>query len=306
MRVTPLISMILLTAVLGGCGYNVKTIQSFDASTKSLTKNFNEMAKGTEERCINTFIVNGLMVPRNNDYIVIKKNAETHCKEYISQNKTARMISDIVSGYSSALSSLAALDPEYMSDDISALEKAAAELKKSDETPEFKAADLAAASKLAAALATAYTRYKIKHETLNVIREHKDLVNANVAKMSLYGSRVYRASFEIQNAPLTQALDRLKQASKSTDAKSIGTVIPHRLAQRDFYEALSVAGDERLSDEREKIISDFVKACNALITANNELAEKFESLPKDEQLKAVVDFSKDARVVRDSLKAMHK
>ncbi|MFJ7792616.1 hypothetical protein [Pseudomonas sp. NPDC096950] len=298
--------VIFLPLLLGGCGYNVKAIKSFESSTNSLTTSFKEMTQATETRCYTTFRAFASIQPKNDDYRRINQAAESGCKQFVEENKTTEMIADVISGYADALAKVVGVEPNYLDDENSSLEKAAAELKDRKETPEFKKEDLSAVSKLANTIAKVYTTYKVKKESVALIQRNKALVNANVEKMSLYATRIYEDQMRLEQAVLQSVLDDLIKASKLPKGAATGSVVPHRLAQADYVKALDYVGDGKTPGKGKEVSEKFTQACKALINANNELAEKFQTLSEEAQLKEVLAFAKDARAVRDSLNTLRK
>lgn len=287
--------MTLLLICVSGCGYNVKTIQDFGVSGKSLSDSFNEITTEVHKSCYQTALTTQITQRFKYSYSDAVKTASDQCKRTSDNNQIAKLYAAAISDYSTALAKLASQNTEFLDDEIKSLNTTADSLNKKDGTEIFKKEEISSIAGALKNISSLLTYYFVKNKTKSIIIESQTPIN-NVAEMlavwlSESTNDVIKDSVEVSTSMSTS----LTSASSVSSTADIPKKLPLRLAQADAEKQTMQA------KELEKSVRLFRETVDAFKKANTELADKFDTLDKKQQLKKVLELVQKAKNLRDSV-----
>jgi hypothetical protein len=291
---------VLIGALLVGCGGNVKTIESFQKSTDSLTNDYIVLASKIEAMCVETARATQML---SSDYKGpntprAQAAVDATCGGAEKEKKQLINAAVVLDSYTTALAEVAGLDVKVFDDDLVKLSGAISDLKDQQEKAVFNKPEVSAAESLAKFVAQELTAYRAKKEVVKALNENKDSYSLLVTAMSKHIGTVFPGQAHQHKAANDRLADALYGAGNAPGS-TIGERLPARQAADIF--GSRTATYKEATDAAEK----FQKAASALIKASNDLAEKYVHLSKDEQLDSLISLVKRAKEVRDAVQAIN-
>lgn len=299
MRISIHIVSALLAMLLIGCGGNVKTIEVFQKSTDSLTNDYITLADKIDEMCIETALATQMLNP---DYqgpqtAHAKSVTEQTCGGAKESKKQLRNAAVVLDNYVKALAEVAGLDVKVFDDDLKNLAGAIKGLQSQTDKPVFDATEVTAAEALSKFVAQEMTSYLAKKEVSAAIKKNEDSFARLVAGMATHIGAVFPSQADIHkisNSNLAKTL----YATGNANGLLLGERLPARVAADVFSKRTESY------EEANKAAIKFKTAANQLNVANGELADKYETLSKDEQLDSLKALVERAKEVRDAVRAI--
>lgn len=299
MRTSRYVCPILYGVLLVGCGGNVKTIESFQKSTDSLTNDYAILASKIEEMCLETAQATQILSPdyKGLNTIAAKNAIKQTCSDAREEKKQLINAAVVLDNYTVALAEVAGLDVKVFDDDLTKLSKAISGLQNQENEPVFNGSEVAAAEALAKFVAQELTSYRAKKEVIKTLNKNKD----NYARLVMAMSMHIGTLFPSQASEHEKANNRLAEASY-TVGNAPGLTVGERLPARQIGDVFE--GRTLKYKEAEEVVKKFQTAANNLIKANYELADRYEHLSRDEQLDSLKSLVKRAKEVRDAVQAI--
>ncbi|MGE8174669.1 hypothetical protein [Pseudomonas fluorescens] len=284
---------------LVGCGGNVKTIEAFQKSTDSLTGDYVKLADKIDEMCIEDALKTQLLSPQYNgpNETHVLNVVEQTCGGAKAAKKQLRNAAVVLDSYVTALAQVAGLDVKVFDDDLKSLSEAVDGLKTRNDNRVFKESEVSAAQSLAKFVSQEMTSYLVKKEVSGAIKKNRDSFNNLVNAIALHIKTALPSQADANyatNSELAQALYETGNA----DGLLIGERLPARTAA-DIYNERAEA-----SKKAKEAANKFDVAAKQLVKANDDLAVKYETLSKEEQLDSLKSLVKRAAEVRDAVRAV--
>lgn len=291
---------VLIGALLVGCGGNVKTIESFQKSTDSLTNDYAVLASKIEAMCVETARATQMLSPnyKGPDTSHAKEALEATCSGAEEEKKQLINAAVVLDSYSTVLAKVAGLDVKIFDDDLAKLSVAISGLQNQQKKTVFNKSEVAAAEALAKFTAQELTAYLTKKEVVKALNDNRDSYSRLVTAMSTHIGTAFLGQAR-QHKDANNRLAEALYAAGNAPGATIGERLPARQAG-DVFGSRTVKYQEA-TDAAEK----FQKAASELIKANNDLAEKYAHLSKDEQLDSLTSLVKRAKEVRNAIQAIN-
>lgn len=295
---------------LAACGYNTKVIDTYQQSANSITSDFMTISNNTVAICRQNHELGAV---ESTTWVSGKDaidSAKKDCAPMEEEIKSINLAATVISAYASSLALLAGVDPNYIDDDLSGLSDVAGKLKNTKGNEKISKEKLDALSKLASLISQVVTSEAVKSKMISTIQENKETINESVLVLKTFTNEIYSENVQISDRYTEAMLVRLNKESVSgepADSESVNKKseqlnkkIPYRLAQREFVQLQQVSSSNKAAAKK------FSEAADQFITANNDLADKFETLDKNAQLQSVKDLAKKAKELRESIKKINE
>ncbi len=293
---------LIIPLLLSACGYNVKVIDTYQKSSNSITSDFTKISSKTIDLCHEKAELEKTKSTIEwVDSASAKASAISSCQKLSEATKSVNLAATAISAYASSLALLAGVDPKYINDDLSNLSKTANDLKDSEGNEVISKDKLTALSKLVSLISQAITTQAVKAKMIESIQSNKETINDSALSLKTYATSTY-PSYIKANITLSTAINNILNSFKTSTKQKpeLNERLIYRLAQREFSNKKdALKNDLKASDE-------FGKSIDAFIKANNDLADSFEKLDKNAQLKSVLDLAEQAKELKASVKKINE
>lgn len=297
-----LVGVLVFAWLLSACGYNTKAINDFNTGALSLTKSYGELMSRSVTWCYESTLYGKISSPEYTDLASMKSSIDQECKEFAADVKTAEASAVVVNAYAAALASLVGLSPQFIEDDTKNLGDALLTLKNADGSEKFDDAEIRALEKLTNTLSQMITSSAIEKKATELMRDNSAAVNRQVRVMQDVAKTAAGNTAWVTNLSRTNLLNNLDRVGGRMGGLQISNeeAIPAR------YLSYLLLKDEPSKEEVDEALTKFDEAATLFISANTDLEKRFSTLPKKEQLDAIVKLVEKSKDLRKSIKALDK
>lgn len=319
MRILSRVFLFCFIAALAACGYNVKSIKTFEAGSSSLTDSYSVLVNQTAKWCRQSHRYYGLTSPDYAGQKSLDDYVSSQCDKYEKQNKAALISNSIVNGYAQALVMAVGVSPQYLNDDLSKMGDVVTALKNGEGNPLIKPDTVELSKSLAQTLAEYYVVSEVKKKAVTTIQQNRALINEHIDIMLGYAHDSFKAEHTFAKTAYSRVTDDLgkvvipiehDELVRVKDVKGNVVDIQNGLKPEESlpirFLLSQVTKEQAEMINADEAIAKLDAAGAALKIANDDLERNFETLSKDEQLKSVIAFAKKAQELRESVKKINE